>query len=203
MHRATVLWAAFGACVGLTASSPVGAASIVPSPLEILHDGGAQGELRLLEAVAGLPVDGVASLGLVEPAAQTLVFQGRVAAGSPPPGAGLTIRLLDELGDVIPIAAAGFVPGPGSDLLIAASAAGGATFVFATQAPGTVFDAVFLSFDLPLALDGSIFVEAALENGPPGGIATLVPEPGTATLLGLGLSMLVRWRRASRDTKGG
>ena len=178
--------------------APARAATILPNPLVIDHTGGAQGELLLVDVITGLPAGGIVSIGAVGPTAQTLVFQGSVAAGSPPPGAGLSIRIRDALGDAVAFAATGFVPGPGSDLLIAGSSSGAATFVFDPQTPGSTFDVVFLSFDTPLAFDGSLFVDAGLENGPPGGSAVLVPEPGTAALVGAGLAF-VGLRQRRRD----
>ncbi len=188
---------AWGALVWawLALASPASALVMVPQPLVVDHPGGAQGTLELVEVLGGLPAGGVVSIGAVSPDAQTLVFRGSVDPASPPPGAGLRISVIDSLDVPVAFSAAGFVPGPDEDVQIVGTSGGGASFVFANQAPGSVFDLVFLSFDVPLPADGSLRVEAALENGPAGGSALLVPEPAAAGLLAGGLAALALARR--------
>lgn len=54
---------------------------------------------------------------------------------------------------------------------------------------------VSLSYDVPVATDGSLRVDARLENGPAGGSAAIVPEPSTALLLAAGFVGLAMRRR--------
>ena len=58
---------------------------------------------------------------------------------------------------------------------------------------------MFISYASPLAGDGSLELIAAIQFVPEYvGFATIVPEPTSALLLGLGIALLERLRRRGR-----
>ncbi len=127
--------------------------------------------------------------------------QGR-RAGSPHPPDTRTwasnlffdVRIADALAGV-PTAGVGWIPGPGADIVLAigGSVDGWTSFGPNNPTPGAAFERVFVSYDTPLATDGSLRVEADL--GGATGTALLVPEPATALSLGAALVALAAARR--------
>ncbi|HEX2485806.1 MAG TPA: PEP-CTERM sorting domain-containing protein, partial [Myxococcota bacterium] len=97
-----------------------------------------------------------------------------------------------------PLAGVGWVPGSGVDIVSGSTATNVGFFTPSggSVAAGSSYDLVFLSFATPPARDGSLQIVAGLQLVPEAtGIATVVPEPKTAALLGLGLVVLARRRR--------
>jgi hypothetical protein len=69
-----------------------------------------------------------------------------------------------------------------------------ADFITGDPVAGSVFDPIFLAFDLPLVTDGSWTLSATWDAGPGGGTAQIIPEPVSALLLAGGLGVLARRR---------
>jgi hypothetical protein len=196
-------WVRVLVTAGLVTGLPLaaGALAILPDPVLIDHPGGTQATLELVEVVNGLPVGGVAPIGIVSPGSLTLVFRARIEPGSPAADAGLEIAILDLLGVALPYAAQGYVPGTDADWSILGGSGGVATFVPGSPPlAGSVFDPVFLSYDVPLATDASLELGARFGLGAGGGTALIVPEPATGHCFALGLAGLsLARRRARRD----
>jgi hypothetical protein len=184
----------FLACVTLAAPVASSALAILPNPLVIDHPGGAQGTLELIDVVTGAPAgSGSFQIGIVSPTSTTLVFRVTGATGSPEPGAGLRLVVRDDFGVAVPFAAMGVIEGPDANFAILGTSPVPpveADFITGDPIAGSVFDPIFLAFDLPLVTDGGWTLGATWDVGPGGGSAQIVPEPASGLLLALGLGTL-------------
>ncbi len=181
------------AALALAGAAPAHALTIVPNPFVIDGTGPRTGT-ALVEVVTGLPDGAFLGFGEVLPTSTTLVFEVTLDPSSSSSNVFFDVRIADALAGV-PTAGVGWIPGPGADIVLAigGSADGWTSFGPNNPTPGAAFERVFVSYDTPLATDGSLRVEADL--GGATGTALLVPEPATALSLGAALVALAAARR--------
>jgi hypothetical protein len=205
-----VICLAFGALSAGLAPTLARAAFISPNPLTVpagSSDPPLTGSVELVGIVNGVPTGGVVTRGTVEAGDWTFVFRVEVTAG-------VSDALVMGIGPPnvpsppigwLPMDGMGWIPGAGVDIAFTGPSNPNPPIVAFTPAGGGVsagqsYDLVFVSFETHPAQDGSLVVHAGLSIVPPAfGTAVILPEPGTAVLLGLGLALLGR----SRATAGG
>jgi hypothetical protein len=180
------------------------ALSFDPNPVPVSHSGGGvAGDIELIEVVTGLPSGGQVLLGNVGPAATTIVLRGSVDAGSAEI-LYLGVREGGSPSNWVSFGALGWIPGADVDITSGIEGTPGTAGFLPASPPGAgqSFDLVFISYDGPLATDGTLEFVAALVLVPDDvGVATLVPEPGSpvslaAALVGLACIRASHARRA-------
>lgn len=176
------------------------ALSILPNPVP-LNNAGIVGSIELVDVVTGLPTGGVVGDGTVGASDTTLVFEADVVASSPFDAWGFIVVSLQPAGGgpfIAPTATGGIPP----DFNLDEGTISGSSALFTGLIDeGTTSDLFFVSYASPLATDGSLelFFRAGEGITFADGFALIVPEPGTALLLGLGGALAAaRWMRSQR-----
>jgi hypothetical protein len=174
------------------------ALTISPNPFVVPDfDDNEHGRIELVAVVSGVPSGGTVLAGSVDAGDVTLVLRADVTTGDSPLLA-LGIRPIGSTDAWISPAGVGWVPGSGVNISSGGIFSGAVAFgpVGGSVDAGQSYDLVFLSFDAAPADDGSLQIVGGLLLVPEVvGTATLVPEPKTAALLGLGMMLLARLRR--------
>jgi hypothetical protein len=210
MRNAARIAATLLACLGLGLLAPAASGrSVVPDVVTITTPLGLHASLELLSIERGVPAGGIVLDGSIAPDDWTLVFRLALADDSEPVGS-IPFLAVDAAGDGRPLAGGGVLPG--ADDAVSAVARAFPTepdwmLVYFDLAgdlllPGQRSDRFFVSWST--LFDGDR-VGTLLQTGPtrpttgepPRAFfgAQVVPEPGTALLVALGLASLRRPRR--------
>jgi hypothetical protein len=192
-----LLGLAAGTLLGLL--GPASAArglAITPNPFEVVPNefDASHASIELVAVVSGVPTGGTVLNGSVDPTDITLVLRADILDDTT---SNLLVFGIRAIGSPtwIPFSGAGWVPGSGVDITSALGGALVGTVAFSPQgglvSGGQSYDLVFLSYDGPLAADGTLEIVAGVQLVPQAvGTATLVPEPASAVLLGFGTALL-------------
>lgn len=198
--------------LALLLAGPASAITLATNPV-LLAGAGSSGTVdatvELVSTQIGAPAGAVVTYGSIAPTATTLLFRASVALGSDPVAIfGLGF---DDDGDgtagLFSFLAAGYVPGPGTNVLVG-NVSGGNTEIGIARTtaptdyftPGSVTDLFFVSYAAS-PVPGDFVIAGASDEFfvfplPVITAVEVVPEPGTAVLLGLGVAGLaVRGRR--------
>lgn len=163
---------------------------VVPSSEEPYDPSSAS--IELVAVVNGVPAGGAVLSGSVGAGDITLVLRADITEF----GSGALVMAIQPVASptsFLTLSGVGWIPGAGIDI---AAESGSSTVAFflpegGDVAAGQSYDLVFLSYPSPLAADGTLELVAGIQFAPNVlGHATLVPEPGAALLLGVGLVLL-------------
>jgi hypothetical protein len=169
-----------------------------PNPVPVSHSGGSLvGMVERVDVVTGLPSGGLVLLGSTSPTSTTLVLRASVSAGSTSI-LYLGIEQAGSPGTWLDVDGIGWIPGADENIGSANEGVPGVAGFLSSGAvdAGESFDLVFVSYDAPLAADGSLeFVTFLVLVPEEVGTALLVPEPGW---LGLALAGLMLFGASGR-----
>lgn len=198
------------AYLALFLAGPASAITLATNPVPLAGAGSSgtiDATIELVSTQTGAPAGAVVVYGSIAPTATTLLFRASVGLASDPVAVfGLAF---DDDGNgaagLLPFLAAGYVPGPGTNVQVGNIAGGNTEIGIARTtapidsfAPGSVTDLFFVSYAAS-PVPGKFVIAGASDDFfvfplPVIAAVEIVPEPGTAALLAVGLAALARRR---------